>query len=201
MEKKIAIIGAGCGGLTAIKACLEEGLQPVCFERYNDIGGLWNYSEELTPDRGSIYRSCVINTSKEMMAFSDFPVPKEFPPFMPHNYVLKYFRMYAEHFDLLPYIRFQTSVESVKSASDYHNTGRWDVYTKPTGEVEIASEAQTFDGVLICTGHHCHPYSPNLPGLSKFRGKQIHSHDYKRPDQFEDKKVLVVGKSGNTFFS
>ncbi|XP_064650304.1 flavin-containing monooxygenase 5-like [Lineus longissimus] len=193
MVKKIAIIGAGCSGLAAIKCCLDEGLRPVCFERYDDIGGLWKYSEQTTPDKGSIYRSCVINTSKEMMAFSDFPVPKEFPPFMPHHFVFKYFKLYAEHFGLLPYIRFQTSVESVKPAADYQDTGRWEVYTKATGDVEATSQPQIFDGVLICTGHHCHPYRPNFPGLNKFRGTQMHSHDYKRPEIFEDKKVLVIG--------
>ena len=44
MVRRVAIIGAGCSGLTAIKSCLEEGLVPVCFERSNCIGGLWNYA-------------------------------------------------------------------------------------------------------------------------------------------------------------
>lgn len=42
-EKKIAVIGAGISGLGAIKCCLEEGLQPTCFEKGSDIGGLWRY--------------------------------------------------------------------------------------------------------------------------------------------------------------
>jgi NADPH-dependent glutamate synthase beta subunit-like oxidoreductase len=41
--KKIAVIGAGVSGLGAIKSCLEKGLEPVCFENSNDIGGLWRY--------------------------------------------------------------------------------------------------------------------------------------------------------------
>lgn len=41
--RKIAVIGAGLSGLGAIKCCLEEGLEPVCFEKSNDIGGLWRY--------------------------------------------------------------------------------------------------------------------------------------------------------------
>jgi dimethylaniline monooxygenase (N-oxide forming) len=35
---KVAIIGAGASGLTAIKCCIDEGLEPVCYERSNDIG-------------------------------------------------------------------------------------------------------------------------------------------------------------------
>lgn len=43
MAKRIAVIGAGASGLTAIKCCLDEGLQPTCFERSEDIGGLWRF--------------------------------------------------------------------------------------------------------------------------------------------------------------
>lgn len=41
--RKIAVIGAGISGLGAIKCCLEEGLEPLCFEKSDDIGGLWRY--------------------------------------------------------------------------------------------------------------------------------------------------------------
>lgn len=41
--KRICVIGAGVSGLPAIKACLEENLNVVCYERTSEIGGLWNY--------------------------------------------------------------------------------------------------------------------------------------------------------------
>lgn len=43
MARRVAVIGAGSSGLCAIKACLDEGLEPVCFERSRDIGGLWRF--------------------------------------------------------------------------------------------------------------------------------------------------------------
>ena len=45
LSKRILIIGAGASGLPAIKSCLEEGLIPICVERSEHIGGLWNYRE------------------------------------------------------------------------------------------------------------------------------------------------------------
>jgi dimethylaniline monooxygenase (N-oxide forming) len=42
-KKRIAVIGGGSSGLTCIKSCVEEGLEPVCFERTEDIGGLWRF--------------------------------------------------------------------------------------------------------------------------------------------------------------
>ena len=35
---RVAVIGAGASGLAAIKCCLDEGLEPVCYERSRDIG-------------------------------------------------------------------------------------------------------------------------------------------------------------------
>lgn len=57
--------------------------------------------------RASIYKSLIINTSKEMMCFSDYPIPDHFPNFMPNFKIQEYFRMYAEEFGLLKYIRFK----------------------------------------------------------------------------------------------
>ena len=44
--KQVAVIGAGAAGLTAIKCCLEEGLQPTCYEQSAHIGGLWHFTEQ-----------------------------------------------------------------------------------------------------------------------------------------------------------
>lgn len=61
-------------------------------------------------ERSSMYRSLVVNTSKEMMCFSDFPMPAHYPNYMHHSMFLNYLRLYAEHFDLLKYIHFQVIV-------------------------------------------------------------------------------------------
>ncbi|KYO39787.1 hypothetical protein Y1Q_0006678 [Alligator mississippiensis] len=44
MVKRVAIVGAGVTGLTSIKCCLEEGLEPTCFEKSDDFGGLWRFT-------------------------------------------------------------------------------------------------------------------------------------------------------------
>ncbi|KAM4722715.1 dimethylaniline monooxygenase [N-oxide-forming] 2-like isoform 2-T2 [Rhinophrynus dorsalis] len=41
---RVAVIGAGSSGLTSIKCCLDEGLEPTCFERSEDIGGVWRFT-------------------------------------------------------------------------------------------------------------------------------------------------------------
>lgn len=42
--KTVAVIGAGVSGLTASKACLEQGMDVTCFEMHDDIGGVWYYT-------------------------------------------------------------------------------------------------------------------------------------------------------------
>uniref|UniRef100_A0A670IA71 Flavin-containing monooxygenase n=1 Tax=Podarcis muralis TaxID=64176 RepID=A0A670IA71_PODMU len=107
MAKKVAIVGAGVSGLASIKCCLDEGLEPTCFERSDDIGGVWRFTEDVEEGRASLYRSVVSNTCKEMSAFADFPYPEDFPVFLPHAKLLEYLRMYTKHFDLQKHIQFK----------------------------------------------------------------------------------------------
>jgi len=54
---RIAVVGAGVSGLAAIKCCRDEGLDVVCFEKRNDLGGLWNYTEFVEPGESNVTRS------------------------------------------------------------------------------------------------------------------------------------------------
>ncbi|NWZ96840.1 FMO5 monooxygenase, partial [Nesospiza acunhae] len=214
--QRVAIIGAGASGLCALKCCLDEGLEPTCFERSKDIGGLWRFEEHPEDGRASIYRSVIINTSKEMMCFSDFPIPEDFPNYMHNPKIMEYFRMSPQPFALLRHIRFrvslgaegevaagaghrgpdtaalcQTSVCRVSKRPDFASSGQWEVVTESDGK----QEAAVFDAVLVCSGHHTNAHLPlsSFPGLEKFEGCYLHSRDYKNPQPFFGKRVVVVG--------
>ena len=109
---KVAVLGAGASGLPAIKCCLDEGLEPTCFERTDYIGGLWHYTDEVEKGQACVMKSTVINTSKEMMCYSDFPIPKEYPTYMHNEYVDKYFNLYADEFKLRERINFNSEVRN-----------------------------------------------------------------------------------------
>ena len=169
-----------------------SGFDVVCFEQQNEIGGLWRYTNEET--HSSVCKSTVINTSKEMMSYSDFPPPKEFPIYMHNTKVMEYFIMYAEKFDLLKYIKFNTVISSVKKSSDHEVTGKWDIVHSPVGKEIVGKKTETFDFVFVCTGHHWQKNLPTFEGLEKFKGIKIHSKAYKDFKGFENKNVLVVGE-------
>jgi len=189
--KKIAIIGAGASGLPAIKCCLDEGLQPVCFERTEDIGGLWNWKETPTDGRSTVMKSTIINTSKEMSFYSDFLVPDDYPNFMHNKKVLSYFRLYAENFDLNKYIHLRTEVKRVSQVENFKDSGRWKLEIK---DLESGlTRAEEFDGVMVSSGHHAEKKMPNFQGQEEFEGKIVHSHDYTDYRGYEGKRVIVVG--------
>ncbi|XP_008586860.1 PREDICTED: dimethylaniline monooxygenase [N-oxide-forming] 3 [Galeopterus variegatus] len=191
MGKRVAIIGAGVSGLASIRCCLEEGLEPTCFERSNDIGGLWKFSDRVEEGRASIYQSVFTNSSKEMMCFPDFPYPDDFPNFMHNSKIQEYITAFAKEKNLLKYIQFETFVSSVNKRPDFSITGQWDVITEKDGK----KESSIFDAVMICSGHHVYPNLPkeSFPGLKRFKGKCFHSRDYKEPEVFKGKRVLVIG--------
>ncbi|XP_020826187.1 flavin-containing monooxygenase 1-like [Phascolarctos cinereus] len=191
MVKRVAIVGAGVSGLTSIKSCLEEGLEPTCFERSSDIGGLWQFTEYVEEGRASLYKSVVTNSSKEMSCFSDFPFPEDFPNFVPQSQFLEYLKMYANKFNLLKWIRFKTIVCNVKKCPDFSTSGQWEVTTEHKGKQESA----IFDAVMVCTGYLTDPFLPldTFPGINTFKGQYFHSREYKHPDLFKDKRVLVIG--------
>ncbi|CAF1340855.1 unnamed protein product [Adineta steineri] len=190
--KTVAIIGGGVSGLICIKCCLDGGLTPVCYEMTNDIGGLWNYDANAVDGKASVMKSTVINTSKEFMAFSDYPPPIEYPNYMHNTKLLSYFRMYAEKFHLKDYIRFRRRVTRIQPAVDYEQTGCWMIYSVDTEE-ESSEISEKYDTVMLATGHHAHPRWVDFPGLDNFKGQKLHSWQYKTPHGFEDKTVVVIG--------
>jgi dimethylaniline monooxygenase (N-oxide forming) len=191
-SRRIAVIGAGLCGLAAVRSLLEVGLEPVCFECTSGIGGLWTFDEAL-PDGGTVaYRSLRTNTSKLVTAFSDFPFPDDYPDFPTRAQFLDYLFTYADHFDLLPHIRFLTQVESVLPAQG----GGWCVLVRSLSGKAVATE-ERFDAVMVCTGFNSKPSIPDFPGLESFRGQLLHSASYKGPEAFAGKRVVVVGASSS----
>ncbi|XP_068096013.1 dimethylaniline monooxygenase [N-oxide-forming] 2-like [Hyperolius riggenbachi] len=191
MVKTVAVIGAGVSGLAAIKACLEEGLEPTCFERSDDIGGLWRFTDKAEDGRASIYRSLVTNVSKETMAFSDFPMPADFPNYLPHHKYFEYIKLYTKKFNLVKYIQFKTVVCQVEKHPDFAVRGQWTITSESKGERNTI----IFDAVLVCTGQHVHAQIPldTFPGIKTFKGKILHSSEYKTPEDYDGKKVLIIG--------
>ncbi|KAF3823427.1 hypothetical protein GH733_010863, partial [Mirounga leonina] len=84
-----------------------------------------------------------------------------------------------------------TKVCKVTKCPDFTVTSQWEVVTQHEGKQESA----IFDVVMVCTGFLTNPYLPlySFPGINTFKGQYFHSQQYKHPDIFKDKRVLVIG--------
>lgn len=56
-----------------------------------------------------------------------------------------------------------------------------------------AYETQQFDFIFLCNGHYSSPSIPQCEGMGQFNGHILHSHDYRRPEQYAGKMVLIIG--------
>ena len=178
--KQVCIIGAGSSGITAAKALKEKGISFDCFEKGSKIGGVWRYKN----DNGvsSAYKSLHINTNRNVMAYSDFPMPDDYPMFPHHSDIIDYFENYVEHFNLREHITFNTSVIDVVRNAD----GTYNV---------TLDNRQSYDYqyVIVANGHHWNPRFPTPAFKGEFTGEVLHSHYYREAEQVQDKDVLIVG--------
>ena len=92
--------------------CLTEyGIPFDCFEKSDRVGGNWVFKNK--NEMSSAYRSLHINTSRDKMAYSDFPLPREFPDYPHHAQIAAYFDAYVEHFGFREHIFFNSGVKRV----------------------------------------------------------------------------------------
>ncbi len=176
----VCVIGAGSSGIAAAKTLHERGIPFDCFEKSDQVGGNWVFGNR--NGMSSAYRSLHINTSRERMEYSDFPMPKSYPDFPHHTHIAEYFNDYVARFGVRDRIVFETGVEHARRGGD----GVWTV-TLDTGET------RTYDALAVANGHHWDPRWPEPAFPGEFNGKQMHAHYYVDNEDFRDKNVLVVG--------
>ena len=177
-----AIIGAGCSGITALKGLVERGFDVTCFDASDRIGGNWVYENK--NGMSACYRDLHINTSRLKMAYSDYPMPDDYPDYPRHDQIATYFDAYVDNFGLRDRIRFETVVDNAARLDD----GTW--------ELTLAGgEQHRFDALVVANGHHWNPRMPEpaFPGADGFEGIQLHAHEYMNPDLLAGKKVVVLG--------
>jgi thioredoxin reductase len=69
------------------------------------------------------------------------------------------------------------------------------VVCERAGRFRIETDRETFSarGIINATGTWETPYVPDYPGRELFRGRQLHTHDYRTAEEFRGQHVLVVG--------
>ena len=179
--KHIAIIGAGISGLVTAKVFLKAGHKVTVFEKAADLGGVWEKSRS--------YLGVATQTTRDEYAFSDFPMPADYPLWPSGAQVQLYLRNYAYHFNVLDRIRFGTIVENISYTGEC-----WEVQY-----ADLSTDAFTklsFDFVAVCSGTFHKPYVPVFPGQDSFiaaGGQILHSSQVKDDSILDSRHVAVLG--------
>jgi len=167
------VIGAGPSGLVAMKELKDQGLTVRAFEAQDNVGGVFRSS----------YDFLRLVTSSNHIFFSTFPHGDEARPVIWNRLeYLDYLRRFAEHFGLLPDIRFSTRVTGVRRTE----AGTYAVATDDGRSHECRH-------VVVCSGVHTVPKEFNVPGLATFTGEVMHSAKLRDGKSVAGRRVLIVG--------
>lgn len=168
------IIGGGQSGLAAARAALDAGLRPVVLHAGAEAVGSWpDYYDSLT-----LFSPACYSTLPGM------PFTGDSDRYPHRDEVVDYLRRYANALDVE--IRTRTRVVAVRRG----RSGGYLVDTDAGDELPAL-------GVVAATGSFGNPYLPTLPGQSGYAGDLRHVAQYRRPEAYDGKRVVVVG-AGNS---
>jgi dimethylaniline monooxygenase (N-oxide forming) len=180
MVYNVLIIGGGISGIMSLKHLLEEGeTNVIVLNKNKEPFGVWNIN-----NHPSVMEFTYSVTSKLYLTISDFPIGKDVSEFPHHSVVLDYYKKYAHHFGLIPYIKNNIEIIKVKKINNV-----WHSYTKDT--------VYQSRNIIVATGavNKCLNY-PSDSFFNNFTGEKYHSDHFKSYyTGLVNKKILVVGGS------
>jgi cation diffusion facilitator CzcD-associated flavoprotein CzcO len=178
---RIAIVGAGAGGLCLAKDLLAAGIDDfVLLEKNDGVGGTWRLNR---------YPGCECDVQSALYSFSWAPKQDWSKPYGTQPEILAYLEGIAEELGILGHCRFNSEVTSAVWDQD---VARWRLETSAGDVVEA-------EVVVGAVGMFREPSLPDIEGLESFGGNLVHSarwvdHD---DDVVAGKRVAVVGSAAS----
>jgi cation diffusion facilitator CzcD-associated flavoprotein CzcO len=176
VRTEIVVIGAGQAGLSSAYHLKQRGLEPgrgfIVLDQAQRPGGAWQYRwPSLTlstvnriHDLPGLKFADAIDTTEETVQAA-VAVPA-------------YFAAYERAFALSVYRPVTVSVVCERAGRFRVETDRGDFSAR---------------GIINATGTWENPYIPDVPGRDSFRGRQLHTRDYRTAAEFAGKHVIIVG--------
>jgi len=166
---EVVVVGAGSAGLATAVLLQEAGRRPLLLEAGPEPGAAW---------RGR-YDRLRLHTPRRLSGLPGLCIPRRYGRWVRRDDLLEYFRDYAAEHDLD--VRLNCRVDRLEPS--------WTLHTSD-GPIDA-------DHVVVATGYNGAPFVPDWPGRERFTGELIHSSEYRSPEPFRGRDVLVVG-AGNS---
>jgi cyclohexanone monooxygenase len=174
---RIAVIGAGAGGIATAIRLRERGVSDVViFEKAGEPGGTW---------RDNTYPGITCDVPSHLYRFSFAPNPDWSHKYSPGPEIQAYMRKVAADYGVEARIRLNSEVLSAA-----WRDGAWEIVTNqgPQGR---------FDAVITAVGILHHPALPDIEGLGDFAGAAFHTARWDHSIPLEGKRIGVIG-TGST---
>ena len=172
-QVEVVVIGAGQAGLSTAWALTRQGFEPgtgfVVLDADEAPGGAWQHR----------WPSLTVGTTHRVHDLPGLAFEPETENLPAADVVPAYFAEYERRFDLP--IRRPVRVSAVRRTDD----GRF--------RVETSDGDWTARAIANATGTWTRPFVPRYPGQEDFTGRQLHTVDYRSPEEFAGKHVVVVG--------
>jgi len=177
-EYDAVILGAGFGAIATLIRFRKLGLKVRVFERGSDLGGTWywNCYPGARVDSGAPIYQLFDKELWEGWSFKEkFPGWRE---------IQEYFKYLDRKLDLKKDIQFDTACTG---ANFDEQVDQWIIDLSNGSKVR----ARWF---VAAVGFAAKPYTPNYPGLEKFKGEIHHTSSWPREGvQLNDKRIAVIG--------
>ena len=176
IKTDIVVIGAGQAGLSSAYHLKRRGLAPdrgfVVLDQSPQPGGAWQF-------RWPSLKLSTVNRIHDLpgMRFSE-TVDTDATEVEASVAVPRYFAAYEKAFDLPVYRPVKVSVVCDRGERLRIETDRGNFSAR---------------GVINATGTWETAYVPDYPGADRFKGRQLHTKDYRTAEEFAGKHVIVVG--------
>ena len=179
----VIVIGAGFSGLYALHRLGRLGLDVVCFEAGDGVGGTWYWNR---------YPGARVDVESMQYSYSfdeDLQQEWSWPEFFsPQEDLERYANHVADRFGLRERIRFGARVDRMTYDED---AARWHVRTEGGDEASARY-------VVAAPGSLDAANLPPLPGMEAFRGERHHTAQWPAGGlDFAGKRVGVIG-TGST---
>ena len=171
---RVAIIGAGFGGLGAAIALHKAGHTDfVVLERAKAVGGTW---------RDNSYPGCTCDVPSHLYSFSFAPNPGWTRSFSRQPEIWDYLERVTDSYGLRGRIRFEVAMTEA----------RWDA-GRAHWRIRTSRGDLTADVLVSAAGPLSEPALPDIPGLASFPGPVFHSAQWDHDFDLGGKRVAVVG--------
>jgi len=178
-QRRIAIIGAGPGGLCMGVRLRQAGYESFeILEKASGVGGTWYHNR---------YPGCACDVPSHLYSFS-FEIKRDWSrPYAPQPEILEYLQHCAEKHDLLRHCTFDDAV--VRLLWD-ETTATWTLETEK-GRRVVA------EVVVSALGMFNMPKRPAIEGLDAFAGTCFHSARWPEGHDLTGERVGVIGSAAS----